>query len=342
MKQYGIMLIGCGHIGQAHIADIYYRENIRVVAVVDTDIERAKLFARRYAAAYYSTDYHDWLYRDDVDIVICASYVDTHLAILKDCIAAKKHLLCEKPIAANLKDGEAFYMLVKQADIKVLPAYILRYNQSYQLIKQLINDGSIGRFQAARMIQNHHCKDWPRYYRLLQDCTPILDCGVHYFDMLQWITGQKILRVSGIGTVIGDDIGCCPYNYGVANLWLADGSVGYYEAGWSETGSSSNVKEFIGSEGRISLTLKDFRSSNAEEGDLIELYNKNGNQYRAINVNAAYKPMWKQLSALIALIEGDSAEAPSFDELYSAFLVSIAADQAIKENRIVDVENRML
>ena len=341
MKQYGILLIGCGHIGEAHIADIYYRENIRIIAVVDTDIEKAKMFQRKYAAVYCSTDYHDYLFRNDVDIVICATYVDTHLTILKDCIMAKKHLLCEKPIAANPEDGGEFYNLVKHADIKVLPAHILRYNRSYQTIKRLINDGAIGQFQMARMIQNHHCKDWQRYYRLLQDCTPILDCGVHYFDVLQWITGQKITQVSGIGTIVGNDIGRCPYNYGIANLWLSDGSVGYYEAGWSETLASCNVKEFIGSEDRITLTLKSFRASNTEEGDLIELYCKNGNQYHTINVHATYKPMWEQLSGLIAMIEGRMADAPSFDELYSAFLVSIAADRAIRDNCIVAVGNGM-
>lgn len=96
MKQYGILLIGCGHIGEAHIADIYYRENIRIIAVVDTDIEKAKMFQRKYAAVYCSTDYHDYLFRNDVDIVICATYVDTHLTILKDCIMAKKCIFCAK------------------------------------------------------------------------------------------------------------------------------------------------------------------------------------------------------------------------------------------------------
>ncbi len=338
MKPYGILLIGCGHIGEAHIADIYYRDNIRIVAVVDTDLERAKAFQRKYAAAYCSADYHDFLFRDDVDIVICATYVNTHLAILKDCIRAKKHLLCEKPIADNTEAGREFCRLVRQAEIKVLPAHILRYNHSYQKIKQLIEEGAIGQFQAARMVQNHHCKDWQRYYRLLQDCTPIVDCGVHYFDVLQWISGQKITHVSGFGTTVGNDIGSCPYNYGVANLFLSGGAIGYYEAGWSETLASCNVKEFIGSEGRISLTLRSFRSADNEEGDLIELYRKNGNQYRKINVNAAYKPMWEQLSALIDMIEGRPTAAPSFEELYSAFLVSMAADRAIREQRIVSVE----
>ena len=46
-KEYGVMLIGCGHIGEDHISDIYYRDNVRSVAVVDTDESRAKLFAKK-------------------------------------------------------------------------------------------------------------------------------------------------------------------------------------------------------------------------------------------------------------------------------------------------------
>lgn len=44
-KRYGVVLIGCGHIGQEHIEDIYFRDNIRVVATVDTREEQARLFA---------------------------------------------------------------------------------------------------------------------------------------------------------------------------------------------------------------------------------------------------------------------------------------------------------
>lgn len=41
MKTYGVLLIGCGHIGMQHLQDIYYRENIRLEAVVDKEPERA-------------------------------------------------------------------------------------------------------------------------------------------------------------------------------------------------------------------------------------------------------------------------------------------------------------
>lgn len=49
-RVYGVMLIGCGHIGEEHLADIYYRDNVRIEAVVDQQPERAALFARKYGA----------------------------------------------------------------------------------------------------------------------------------------------------------------------------------------------------------------------------------------------------------------------------------------------------
>ena len=200
-KIYGVVLIGCGHIGEEHIAQIYYRDNIRIVAVVDADEQKARLFAMKYGADRYGIDYHEFITRDDVDIVIIATYVSTHLSILRDCVVAGKHVLCEKPIAANARDGQEFYRLAKNGRSQVLVAHILRRNASYIKIRDLIRSGAIGRLKTVRMTQNHHALDWERYRRLLEDCSPILDCGVHYFDVLQWFTGSAITEVMGMGAV---------------------------------------------------------------------------------------------------------------------------------------------
>lgn len=144
-KRYGVVLIGCGHIGQEHIEDIYFRDNIRVVATVDTREEQARLFARRYGADHYGTDYRPFLRLPETDIVIIATYVNTHLSILRDCLEAGKHVLCEKPIAGTLEEGEAFYRLVKGASSQVLVAHILRHNRTYQTAARLIGEGAVGR-----------------------------------------------------------------------------------------------------------------------------------------------------------------------------------------------------
>lgn len=63
---------------------------------------------------------------------------------------------------------------------------------------------------------------------------------------------------------------------------MADGSAGYYEAGWSNTISSSNIKEFSGPLGGIRFTYSDSRFTNREEGDLIEYYKYSEGTYEII------------------------------------------------------------
>lgn len=337
MKQYGVVLIGCGHIGKEHISDIYYRDNIRIKAVVDRDIHRAEEFQKRYCAEIADTEYLPYLDREDVDIVIIATPASCHVKMLEDALQRGKHVLCEKPLAPTAEDGQRFYDLCKQSKSYVSVGYILRYNDTFRKVKELIDSGAIGKLKLARMVQNHHIMEMERYHALLRECSPLLDCGVHYFDLLQWISGGSIQAVSGFGTKIEPDFADVAMDYGVANLFLDNGVVGYYEAGWSRSIPSSNVKEFIGEKGSISVTLQPFRGNHTEEGDLIEIYHNDDGRYETINVPCEYKPMYRQLCALIDRIEGRESHAPTIEEAYRAFCVGIAADCAAKTGKQVQI-----
>ena len=336
MKTYGIVLIGCGHIGLAHLTDIYYRDNVRIVACVDTNLSAAREAARRFGALAFGPDYRPFLERADVDICIIATYTASHLPIMQDCFAHGKHVLCEMPIAGSLEEGEAFVRAVKASKQKCLVAHILRHNDSYRKIKSLIDDGVIGRPVLIRMAQNHHTMNWERYKKLLADCSPIIDCGVHYTDVAQWFTGQKITKVWGMGTTIESD--APTYNYGIMNFEMDGGCRGYYEAGWSKSTASCNLKEFIGTKGRISLTLSEMRDRDREEGDRIEIYHSDTGVYETINNISTYKNMYGQLMTLIDMIETDSDGDPTIDEVFSAFKAALLADKAIRENRILTVD----
>lgn len=334
-RTYGIMLIGCGHIGMEHLMDIYHRPGIAVKVTIDTDDQKAKDAAARCAGAVAATDYHPFLKRDDIDIVIVATYADSHFSIVGDCLAHHKHVLCEKPIATSLKEGKAFFDAVKAAHEKVLIAHILRHNQSYQKIKELIDSGAIGQLRLIRMTQNHHALDWARYCRLMKDCSPTIDCGVHYYDLAQWIAGSPITKVTGFSTKTQPD---APRdNYTFVTFTMANGCTGFYEAGWGQALRSSNVKEFIGTKGRITLEMRANRMQDCEEGDLITLYHQNTSRYETINVACEYKPMFAQLQALIDMIEQDAPGIPTIEEVYSAFSVSLAAQEAITRQITVEV-----
>ena len=330
---YGILLIGCGHIGEEHLQDIYCRDNIRVIGTVDTDICRAAAFARRFGAADYGTDYRPFLQRADVDIVIIATYTETHLPILQDCLAANKHVLCEKPITGNLKDGQTFVEAVKAAKTKVLVAHILRHNASYLTIRDLIRNGAIGELRLTRMTQNHHALDWPRYLRLLEDCSPTVDCGVHYYDLIQWITGAKIVEVTGMGTRTQNDV---PRdNHTMVTFRLDNGCSGFYEVGWGESIRSCNIKEFIGTTGRITLKMKMGREDDFEEGDLITVYHSDTHTYESINLRVPYKDMNAQMQTLIRMIETGEDGNPTIDEVWQSFRVAIAAAESVETGKTV-------
>ncbi len=91
-KKYGVVLIGCGHMGAVHLEHIYYKDNIIIEGVVDINEDKARLFSKKYGAKSYSTNYEDYLDNKNADIIIIATYPSTHLEILKKCIKSGKHI----------------------------------------------------------------------------------------------------------------------------------------------------------------------------------------------------------------------------------------------------------
>lgn len=333
MKVYNVVLIGCGQMGKVHLEHIYFRKDICISCVCDKNEERAKEFQRRFGAKSISMDAEECISRKDTDIVIIATYPSTHLALLKLCMKYKKHVICEKPIATNLEEGQEFVRLVKQnPDVKVLVGHILRHNATYRKVAKMIHEGAIGKPIVMRMVQNHHTMDWDRYRRLIEETSPVIDCGVHYLDVMHWFTDAQIVDVSGIGMRTEDDLPKNKCNYEMVTVKMSDGSIGYYEVGWTKTISSNNTKEFVGPKGSIRLIFAKDRKEHQEEGDLIEYYSLEDNIYHAINVLAERKPTDVQMRCLIRMIEEELPDRPTIDEVYASFAATIQAEEAIQKS----------
>ena len=337
MKKYGILLIGCGYIGCEHLKDIYYRPEFEIVAVVDKSEERAALAAKKYNALSYGKDYKPFLSDKRIQIVIIATYPDTHLKIAKECLLYGKHVLCEKPIARTFEESLKFYNMALKSKSKVQVAYILRHNKSYHKIKELIDSKIIGELKVIRMVQNQHISDWSRYCSLLENCMPIVDCGVHYIDIVRWFTGSEITKVSGFGTKIDED--SPKYNYTIMNFETENGCQGFYESCWSRNIGAQNVKEFIGTEGRITLTLAKHRGEEIADGDLIRIYSKDSEEYRSICYKSVYKDMYAQILSLINSIENDTPTVPSLEDVFKAQQIALKAEKAILNKIPVSVES---
>ena len=333
MKIYNVVLIGCGHMGEVHLEHIYYKDDICVSCVCDKDEARAKEFQRRFNAKSISVNAEECISRKETDIVIIATYPSTHLELLKLCLKYKKHVICEKPFATTLEDGREFVRLVKEhPDVKVLIGHILRHNATYRRVAKMIEKGAIGHPIIMRMSQNHHTMNWDRYRRLIEETSPIVDCGVHYLDVMQWFTNATITDISGIGMRTEEDLPPNKCNYEMVTVKLSDGSIGFYEAGWTKTITSNNTKEFVGPKGSIRLIFAKDRMNHQEEGDLIEYYSLKDKTYHTINVNSERKPTDVQMRCLIRMIEEELPDRPTIDEVYASFEAAMKAETSIQKS----------
>jgi len=330
--KYNVALIGCGYMGQAHLTDSCSRDNVNIYAVCDRDRERAEATAEKYHAdkVYYNAS--DAIADPNVDIVIIATYPSTHLSLLRECLAHKKHVLCEKPIAGNTADGLAFVEEVKShPDSKVLVGHILRHNETYVKVQKMIRDGVIGKPIVMRLIHSQNTLgNWKKFNALIEETSPIVDCGVHYVDVMRWFTGEEVVSVDGIGAATVPGLSEGKYNYGNLQVTLSGGSVGFYEVGWCDSIGTETTKVFIGPRGRIEITYRQDRDSHREDGNLITIYRHDDNTVEYVNVPFDEKPTGTQLEYLIDMIEKDIPANPTIEDVMRSFEVVCQADEKIR------------
>jgi len=103
----------------------------------------------------------------------------------------------------------------------------------------------------------------------MESVSPIVDCGVHYVDVMCQVTGAKPLRVHAVGARLTNEISERIYNYGHLHVAFDDGSVGWYEAGWGPMISETAhfVKDIIGPNGAVSIVSHESADATSKSAD---------------------------------------------------------------------------
>ena len=150
---------------------------------------------------------------------------------------------------------------------KLVIGYILRVHPAWIRFIEIAR--TLGKPLVMRMNLNQqsHGPTWNVHRNLMNSMSPIVDCGVHYVDVMCQMTGAKPVRVSAIGARLTDELKPGMYNYGQLQVTFDDGSVGWYEAGWGPMMSEVAffVKDVIGPKGCVSI-VKDPNEAAARLG----------------------------------------------------------------------------
>jgi predicted dehydrogenase len=143
-KRLGIGVIGAGRWANwAHLPGWARDERCQIVAVCDTDPERAAAAAERYGAVA-TGDYSELLQRDDIDIVDVVTRDSEHFQINSAAIEAGKHLLSEKPVAHDHHDVARVAAAARAKGLKTKVGFTFRYSPAVRYLKDMITNGDLG------------------------------------------------------------------------------------------------------------------------------------------------------------------------------------------------------
>ena len=251
-----ILVVGCGHMGTSHAKAYHAMDGFQIVGIVARQAKSRQAMLATLGANYPQfSDYAEALAATKPDAVSINTYPDTHAAYTKKALAAGCHVFLEKPIAETVSEAQEIVDLAHQASRKLVIGYILRVHPTWVRFIQVAR--TLGKPLVMRMNLNQQSSgdQWHTHKSLMNSMSPIVDCGVHYVDVMCQMTGAKPVRVSAIGARLAGELNPGMYNYGQLQVTFDDGSVGWYEAGWGPMMSEVAyfVKDVIGPDGCVSI-----------------------------------------------------------------------------------------
>lgn len=273
-KQINVLVVGCGNMGASHATAYHHHPHFQIVGLVSTGKSKEVLNAALGGSYPLFEDYTQALAQTQPDAVCISTYPDTHEAYAIAAMEAGAHVFLEKPIADTLAGAERVAAVARKTGKKLVVGYILRHHPSW--IKFIEIAKTMGKPLVMRMNLNQqsHGYMWDVHRNLMKSLSPIVDCGVHYIDVMCQMTRSKPKRVSAIGARMSQDIPSDNYNYGQLQIHFEDGSVGWYEAGWGPMMSQTAffVKDVIGPKGCVSIVAKDAGAEG--KSDSVEAHTK--------------------------------------------------------------------
>ncbi len=256
------------------------------------------------------------------------TWPDTHAAFARAALEAGAHVFIEKPLAETVAEAQEIVALAQAKGLKLYIGYILRVHPSWAKFVEI--GRTLGKPLVMRMNLNQQSSgaQWATHKKLMETVSPIVDCGVHYVDVMCQVTGAKPVRVHALGARLSDEVAPSMYNYGCLQVAFDDGSVGWYEAGWGPMMSETAffVKDMIGPKGSVSIAVDEAKTESSD----IDAHTKTS----ALRLHHAALGPNGRLAKRDEIVRMD--DEPGHQELCNreqrAFLTAIRDDQDLSEH----------
>ncbi len=251
------LVVGIGDMGGAHARGYAALPGFEIVGfVVAKNRARAeKLAAELGISAPVYTDFYAAMRETRPEVVSINTYTDSHAEYSIFAMRQGCHVFMEKPIARTVAEAEAVAAVAAETGRKLVIGYILRQHPAW--IKFIELARTLGKPLVMRMNLNQQSwgREWALHKTFISNMPPLVDCGVHYVDVMCQMTRSKPRIVQGMAARVSEEIAPDKHNYGHLQVVFEDGSVGWYEAGWGPMMSRTAyfVKDVVGPRGCVSI-----------------------------------------------------------------------------------------
>ena len=338
------VVAGLGNMGRSHALALHNHPDVEVVGLVNrSDVNLPNEL----------TDYR--LFRTfeeglalQPDLVVIATYTDTHVDYACAAMDAGVHVFVEKPLAMTVADAKRVVEKANETKRKLVIGYVLRHHPSWmRLIKEARDLGGPFVFRL-NLNQQSSGAEWETHKALMKTTSPIVDCGVHYVDVMCQITDAKPVRVNGMGMRLSDEIDPDMYNYGQFQVYFEDGSVGWYEAGWGPMMSETAffVKDIVSPNGAVSISDGNKGASADVDGHTkvgsILVHRSDGDQTIDMPGEPGHQELCDAEQAfMINAIQNDTDLRRHNQDAVTSLAICLAADKSIRTGQSINLKDNL-
>ena len=254
-----VLVVGLGTMGMSHARAYKAIDGFELVGLCTRNAAARHDLDQEFASVPRFERLGEALEAFKPDAVAICAYTEHHAPMALEALAAGAHVFCEKPLADTLEAAEAIVAAARAAGKALLVGYILRVHPSWTRFVEI--GRTLGKPLVMRMNLNQQSSGsfWEVHKNLMRSTSPIVDCGVHYVDVMCQVTRAKPVAVHAVGARLTDEIAPSMVNYGHLHIAFDEGSVGWYEAGWGPMMSEIAffVKDMIGPKGCVSIVAEE-------------------------------------------------------------------------------------
>lgn len=344
-----VLVVGLGQMGKSHALAYHKNPAFQIVGLVNRSA--VQLPALLQGCERIASFEAGLALRPDV--VSINTYTDSHAELAIRAMEAGAHVFVEKPLALTVESARAVVDCARRTSRQLVVGYILRHHPSWNALIQAAR--RLGPPYVMRMNLNQPSSGsaWEIHKQLLRTTPPIVDCGVHYVDVMCQITDARPVQVRGMGVRLAMDIPEDQVNYGHLQVLFEDGSLGWYEAGWGPMMSRTAcfVKDVIGKRGSVSLVM----GESADPAD-IESHTQAGQlRVHALELTASgsagstdalipihdevdHQTLCDREQAFLAqAIRSDADLTRHHEDAIRSLEIVLAAEQSMRERRAIDL-----